>query len=72
MRLFAYLGGMHLLTLLTIFRMVVLPVQFQDRELGTTPEQQEVLVQQAEEYFNRQFQLMLTRIPRQDSQARLE
>lgn len=46
---------MHLLTLLTIFRMVVLPVQFQDRELGTTPEQQEVLVQQAEEYFNRQF-----------------
>ena len=46
---------MHLLTLLSIFRMVVLPVQFQDRELGTTREQQLALVQQAQEYFNRQF-----------------
>lgn len=46
---------MHLLTLLTVFRMVVLPVQFQDRELGTTREQQQVLVLQAQEYFNRQF-----------------
>ena len=46
---------MHLLTLLSIFRMVVLPVQFQDRELGTTREQQQALVQQAQEYFNRQF-----------------
>ena len=46
---------MHLLTLLTVFRMVVLPVQFQDRELGTTREQQQALVLQAQEYFNRQF-----------------
>ena len=46
---------MHLLTLLTIFRMFVLPVQFQDRELTTTPEQQQALVRQAQEYFNRQY-----------------
>ena len=46
---------MLLTLLLGVFRMIVLPVEFQDREFTTTPEQQAALVQQAEDYFNRQF-----------------
>ena len=44
-----------LLVLLGVFRMVVLPVQFEDRELATARAQQEELVQQAQAYFDRQF-----------------
>ena len=46
---------MFLTLLLTVFRMVVLPVEFQDRQFVTSREEQEALVQQAEMYFNRQF-----------------
>lgn len=46
---------MNPLLLLTVFRMVVIPVQFQDREMETSPAQQQALVQQAQDYFNRQF-----------------
>ena len=46
---------MLLTLLLGVFRMIVLPVEFQDRPFTTTPEQQAALVQQAEDYFNRQF-----------------
>ena len=46
---------MLLTLLLSVFRMVVLPVEFQDRQFVTSREQQEVLVQQAEDYFNKQF-----------------
>ena len=41
--------------LLTVFRMVVLPVQFEDRELATSRAQQEKLVRQMQDYFDRQF-----------------
>lgn len=51
-----YFRGMQsLLVLLSVFRMVVLPVQFEDRELATARAQQEELVQQAQAYFDRQF-----------------
>lgn len=46
---------MLLTLLLGVFRMIVLPVEFQDRQFTTTPEQQAALVQQAEDFFNRQF-----------------
>ena len=46
---------MILTLLLTVFRMVVLPVEFQDRQFATSREQQAALVRQAEAYFNRQF-----------------
>lgn len=46
---------MLLTLLLGVFRMIVLPVEFQDREFVTSREEQEQLVQQAQEYFNRQF-----------------
>jgi hypothetical protein len=35
--------------------MVVLPVEFQDRQFATSREEQEALVQRAQDYFNRQF-----------------
>ncbi len=46
---------MKFFVLLSIFRMVVLPVQFEDRKLQSTHEEQEALLQQAEAYFERQF-----------------
>ena len=46
---------MNVLMLLTIFRMVVLPVQFEDRELATSRAEQQALVRQMQDYFNRQF-----------------
>lgn len=46
---------MILTLLLTVFRMVVLPVEFQDRTFATSREQQEAMVKEAEAYFNRQF-----------------
>ena len=46
---------MMLLTLLTVFRMVVLPVQFSDRQFTQSREQMEAMAAQAEAYFNRQF-----------------
>ena len=46
---------MILTLLLTVFRMVVLPVEFQDRTFAASREQQEALVKEAEAYFNRQF-----------------
>lgn len=46
---------MYLTLLLTVFRMVVLPVEFQDRQFVTSREEQEALVQRAQDYFNRQF-----------------
>jgi M6 family metalloprotease-like protein len=46
---------MYLTLLLTVFRMVVLPVEFQDRQFATSREEQEALVQRAQDYFNRQF-----------------
>lgn len=46
---------MIILTLLTIFRMVVLPVQFEGRELTTSRAEQEKLVRQMQDYFDRQF-----------------
>ncbi len=46
---------MILTLLLTVFRMVVLPVEFQDRTFAASREQQEALVREAEAYFNRQF-----------------
>ena len=50
-----YLYDMILTLLLTVFRMVVLPVEFQDRQFAASREQQEALVKEAEDYFNRQF-----------------
>ena len=44
-----------ILLLLTIFRMVVIPVQFEDREFGSARAEQERLVADAEAYFNRQY-----------------
>ena len=41
--------------LLSVFRMIVLPVEFQDRAFDATPEQLQATVRQAEQYFNRQF-----------------
>ncbi len=41
-------------TLLTVFRMVVIPVQFEDRDFTCTVEQLGQTVQQAEDYFNSQ------------------
>ena len=46
---------MKFFVLLSIFRMVVLPVQFEDRKLQGTHEEHEALLQQAEAYFERQF-----------------
>ena len=46
---------MLLTLLLSVFRMVVLPVEFQDRQFATEREEQQALVKQAEVYFNRQF-----------------
>ena len=46
---------MNLLLLPLIFRMVVLPVQFGDREFATARAEQERLVAEAEAYFNRQY-----------------
>lgn len=47
---------MTLLALITVFRMIVIPVQFEDRNLETSAAQQQALVQQAQDYFNRQFE----------------
>lgn len=41
--------------LLSVFRMIVLPVEFQDQAFTSTPAQLEATVKQAEQYFNRQF-----------------
>jgi len=41
--------------LLSVFRMIVLPVEFPDRAFTATPAQLEATVRQAERYFNRQF-----------------
>ncbi len=46
---------MNLLLLPLVFRMVVLPVQFGDREFATARAEQERLVAEAEAYFNRQY-----------------
>ena len=46
---------MNLFVALSIFRMVVLPVQFEDRELQTSRAQQQLMLQQAQTYFDRQF-----------------
>lgn len=43
------------LTMIAVFRMVVLPVQFQDREFGANWSELEAEVAVAEAYFNRQF-----------------
>lgn len=43
------------LLLLAVFRMVVLPVQFQDREFSSTRPELEAAVTAAQDYFNRQF-----------------
>ena len=43
------------LPLLAIFRLVVIPVQFEDREFASARSAQEQLVAQAEAYFNRQY-----------------
>ncbi len=43
------------LTLLAVFRMVVLPVQFPDREFGVSRSELEKQTAAAEAYFNRQF-----------------
>ena len=43
------------LLLLAVFRMVVLPVQFQDREFSSTRQELEAQTAAAQEYFNRQF-----------------
>ena len=43
------------LILITVFRMVVIPVEFEDRGFAAGRGEQEWLVQQAESYFNRQF-----------------
>ena len=42
-------------TLLTVFRMVVLPVQFPDRPFDQSPQKMKVMVELAEAYFNRQY-----------------
>ena len=55
---FCYLCKVMRLLLILIagvFRMVVLPVQFEDREPGSTRTQQQELVGQAQAYFDRQF-----------------
>ncbi|MCR5351150.1 MAG: immune inhibitor A [Bacteroidales bacterium] len=41
--------------LAAVFRMIVLPVQFEDRQFSSTRAGQEALVQQAQRYFERQF-----------------
>ena len=41
--------------LLSVFRMIVLPVEFQDRTFSATPAQLTEAVRQAESYFNRQY-----------------
>ncbi|MCR4859881.1 MAG: M6 family metalloprotease domain-containing protein [Bacteroidales bacterium] len=46
---------LNLTLLLSVFRMIVLPVEFQDRSFEATPQQLEVSVRQAQEYFNRQY-----------------
>jgi len=43
------------LLLITIFRLVVIPVQFEDREFAGARAEQERLVAEAEAYFNRQY-----------------
>ncbi len=45
----------NLTLLLSVFRMIILPVEFQDRAFDATPAQLEASVKQAEQYFNRQF-----------------
>ena len=44
-----------ILLLATIFRLVVIPVQFEDREFASVRSGQERLVAEAEAYFNRQY-----------------
>lgn len=46
---------MNALLLITIFRMVVIPVQFEDREFAGARTEQERLVAEAQAYFNRQY-----------------
>ena len=46
---------MKTLLLITIFRLVVIPVQFEDREFTSARSGQERLVAEAEAYFNRQY-----------------
>ena len=41
--------------LLTVFRMVVLPVQFADRQFGQSQQRIDLMVEKAEAYFNRQY-----------------
>ena len=50
-----YLRIMFALTLITIFRMVVIPVEFEDRGFATGRSEQEAVVQEAAAYFNRQY-----------------
>lgn len=42
--------------LLSVFRMIVLPVEFADRPFSATPQELQATVRQAEQYFNRQFE----------------
>jgi Immune inhibitor A peptidase M6./Fibronectin type III domain. len=46
---------MNALLLITVFRMVVIPVEFEDRGFAAGREGQAQLVREAEAYFNRQF-----------------
>jgi len=46
---------MLLTLLLTVFRMIVLPVEFQDRQFTAGREEQQAMVRQAQDYFNRQY-----------------
>ncbi len=46
---------MNALLLLTVFRMVVIPVEFEDRGFAAGRSAQEAMVQEAEAYFNRQY-----------------
>ena len=50
-----YLRVMFALTLITIFRMVVIPVEFEDRGFAAGRSAQEAMVQEAKAYFNRQY-----------------
>ena len=46
---------MNALLLITVFRMVVIPVEFEDRGFAAGREEQAAMVQEAEAYFNRQY-----------------
>ena len=46
--------------LLSVFRMIVLPVEFQDRPFTASRAELEASVRQAEQYFNRQFDGLTT------------